>query len=117
MGAGRRPGLYGRLEGLEEFGGTSSGPSSALRTGARAPCKAVIIVTGEELPGVGERELLQPDEEDGVLPGSGANFAPAAARALMRHTQLSASEIVREAMKIAAEICIFTNDRLTVEEL
>jgi ATP-dependent HslUV protease, peptidase subunit HslV len=49
--------------------------------------------------------------------GSGANFALSAARALLRHTSLSAPEIVREAMKIASEICIFTNDRLTVEEL
>ena len=49
--------------------------------------------------------------------GSGANFALAAARALMRHTDMTAAEIVREAMRIAAEICVFTNDRLTLEEL
>jgi ATP-dependent HslUV protease subunit HslV len=66
--------------------------------------------------GVGE--LIQPDEEDGILAiGSGANFALSAARALMRHTSMPAEEIVREAMKIAAEICILTNDRLTIEEL
>ena len=66
----------------------------------------------------GAGELLQPDEEDGVLAvGSGSNFALAAARALMRHTQLDAAEITREAMRIAGEICVFTNDHLTVEEL
>jgi ATP-dependent HslUV protease subunit HslV len=49
--------------------------------------------------------------------GSGANFALAAARALLRHTPMGAQDVVREAMRIAAEICIFTNDHLTVEEL
>lgn len=66
----------------------------------------------------GGGELMQPDEEEPVLAiGSGANFALAAARALLRHTDKSAGEIVRESMRIAAEICIFTNDRLTIEEL
>ena len=65
----------------------------------------------------GTGDLLQPDE-DGLLGiGSGGNFALAAARALLRHSQLSASEIAREAMRIAAELCIYTNDRLTLEEL
>ncbi|HEX6863496.1 MAG TPA: HslU--HslV peptidase proteolytic subunit, partial [Thermoanaerobaculia bacterium] len=82
--------------------------------------QAMIIVADKEksflVSGVGE--LIQPDEEDGILSiGSGSNFALAAARALMRNTSMPAAEIVREAMKIAAEICIFTNDRLTVEEL
>jgi ATP-dependent HslUV protease, peptidase subunit HslV len=66
----------------------------------------------------GGGELMQPDEEEPVLAiGSGANYALSVARALLRHTDKSAGEIVREAMKIAAEICIFTNDRLTIEEL
>ncbi len=65
----------------------------------------------------GNGDLMQPDA-DGVLAiGSGANFALAAARALMRHTDKTATEIVREAMTIAAEICVFTNDQLTLEEL
>jgi len=65
----------------------------------------------------GTGDLLQPDE-DGLLGiGSGGNFALAAARALLRHTSLSASEIARQAMRIAAELCIYTNDRLTLEEL
>ncbi len=66
----------------------------------------------------GGGELMQPDDDEPILAiGSGANYALAAARALVRHTDKSAGEIVREAMKIAAEICIYTNDRLTVEEL
>lgn len=64
----------------------------------------------------GTGDVIQPT--DGILGiGSGGNFALAAARALLRHTQLSASEIAREAMRIAAELCIYTNDRLTLEEL
>jgi ATP-dependent HslUV protease subunit HslV len=82
--------------------------------------QAVILVSDIEksffVSGAGE--LLQPDDEDGVLAiGSGANYALSAARALMRNTDLAAADIVREAMKIAAEICVFTNDRLTLEEL
>jgi len=65
----------------------------------------------------GTGDLLQPDE-DGLLGiGSGGNFALAAARALLGHTRLSAAEIAREAMRIAAQLCIYTNDRLTLEEL
>ncbi|MBP1642629.1 MAG: peptidase [Acidobacteria bacterium] len=65
----------------------------------------------------GQGDLLQPDE-DGVLAiGSGGNFALAAARALLRHTALTAREIAVESMRVAAELCIYTNDRLTLEEL
>ena len=65
----------------------------------------------------GNGDLIQPDD-DGVLSiGSGSNFALAAARALMRHTELDTRTLVTESMKIAAEICIYTNDRLTVKEL
>ena len=65
----------------------------------------------------GNGDLMQPDE-DGILAiGSGANFALAAARALIDHTDMPAIEVVRQAMKIAADICVFTNHQLTVEEL
>jgi len=64
----------------------------------------------------GNGDLLQSD--DGLLAiGSGANYALAAARALVAHTDMQAAEIVREAMKIAADICIYTNDHLTLEEV
>jgi ATP-dependent HslUV protease subunit HslV len=49
--------------------------------------------------------------------GSGGPFALAAARALMAHSDLDAKQIVEEAMRIAAAICVYTNDRISVEEL
>ncbi|MBA2469117.1 MAG: ATP-dependent protease subunit HslV [Chloroflexia bacterium] len=62
----------------------------------------------------GEGDVIEPD--DGVLAiGSGAPFATAAAKALLFKTDLTAEEIVRAAMEVTAEICIFTNNRLTVE--
>jgi ATP-dependent HslUV protease subunit HslV len=64
----------------------------------------------------GTGDLIEPD--DGVIGiGSGGPFAMAAARALVRHADLDAKAIVLHAMGIAAEICIYTNDRLVVEEL
>lgn len=64
----------------------------------------------------GNGEVIEPD--DGILAiGSGGSYALAAARALVAHTGMSASEIVRAAMEIAAEICVYTNDQLTVLEL
>lgn len=68
----------------------------------------------------GNGELLQPDEEGGavvVAIGSGSNYALAAAKALLRHTAMPARDIVVEAMGIAADICVFTNHHLTIEEL
>jgi len=58
------------------------------------------------------------EAKDGVVGiGSGGMFATAAARALLRHSQLSAADIVRESLSIAAEICVYTNDHLTIETL
>ncbi len=65
----------------------------------------------------GNGDLLQPDDEGVLAIGSGGNFASAAARALLRHTELSAVEVAREAMRIAADICIYTNHSITLEEL
>ena len=65
----------------------------------------------------GTGDLIQPDEEGALAIGSGSNYALAAARALMRHSELSPREIVEAAMTIAAEICIYTNDQITIEEL
>lgn len=62
----------------------------------------------------GDGNVIEPD--DNVLAiGSGGAYAAAAARALMRHTSLSAREIAEEAMRIAAELCIYTNDRIQCE--
>jgi ATP-dependent HslUV protease subunit HslV len=65
----------------------------------------------------GQGDLLQPDDDGLLAVGSGGNFALAAARALVRHTPLTAREVAVEAMTVAAELCIYTNDQLTVEEL
>jgi ATP-dependent HslUV protease subunit HslV len=64
----------------------------------------------------GNGDVIESDD-DVMAIGSGGPFALTAARALMRHSRLSAAEIVREAMKIAAEICIYTNDHVTIEEI
>ena len=64
----------------------------------------------------GTGEVLEPD--DGLIGiGSGGAFALAAARALVAHSDLDAKAIAAEAMRVAAGICVYTNDQVTVEEL
>jgi ATP-dependent HslUV protease subunit HslV len=64
----------------------------------------------------GNGDVIEPD--DGVAAiGSGGAYATAAARALLRHTPLSAGDIARESLVIASEICIYTNDQVTLVEL
>ena len=64
----------------------------------------------------GQGDVIEPD--DGVAAiGSGGSYASAAARALVKHTKLKASEIVRAALEITAEICIYTNAQFQIEEL
>ncbi len=80
--------------------------------------QAFLIVANAEkaylISGTGD--LIQPD--DGILAiGSGGPYALAAARALVAHTQLSARDVAVEALRIAASICIYTNDNITVESL
>jgi ATP-dependent HslUV protease, peptidase subunit HslV len=80
--------------------------------------EAMLIVMNEDatllISGTGD--VIEPDE--GVIAiGSGGSYALAAARALMRHTELSAAEVARNALQIAAEICVYTNQEITVEEL
>ena len=64
----------------------------------------------------GNGDVIESDDEVMAI-GSGGPYALAAARALVRHSELSASEIALAAMEIASEICIYTNDRITIEEL
>ena len=64
----------------------------------------------------GNGEVLEPDE-DVIAIGSGGGYALAAAKALMRYSNLSAREIAEEAIRIAASICVYTNDKIFVEEL
>jgi ATP-dependent HslUV protease subunit HslV len=64
----------------------------------------------------GKGDVISSD--DGLLAvGSGSNFALAAARALMKHTDLSAREIAEDSLRIAGEICIYTNSEIVMEEL
>ena len=64
----------------------------------------------------GTGDVVEPD--DGVLGiGSGGPYALSAARALMKHTNLSAREVAVESLTIAASICIYTNETITVEEI
>ena len=80
--------------------------------------QAFLIVANAEsaylLSGTGD--LIQPD--DGILAiGSGGPYALAAARALVKHTSMTAAEVAAEALRIASTICIYTNDNITVESL
>lgn len=75
----------------------------------------LIVADGDSLLVLsGEGDVIEPD--DGVVAiGAGAPFATAAAKALLQHTDLDPEAIVRAAMAITAEICIFTNEQLTLE--
>lgn len=80
--------------------------------------EALLIVADAEhlLIISGNGEVIEPDDSVTAI-GSGGAYALAAARALIKHTDMSAPEIAREAMEIAASICIFTNSNISVEEL
>ena len=64
----------------------------------------------------GSGDVIESDD-DVMAIGSGGPYALAAARALVGHSELSASDIAREALRIASEICIYTNNQITIEEL
>lgn len=80
--------------------------------------EALLLVMDDErmlvLSGTGE--VIEPDDDVAAI-GSGGAFALAAARALVAHSSLSAKEIAEEAMRIAASVCVYTNDRIVVEEV
>lgn len=80
--------------------------------------EALLIVTDADhlLVISGNGEVIEPD--DGVTAiGSGGPYALAAARALVKRSNLTAPDIAREALEIAAEICVYTNSHISVEEL
>jgi len=80
--------------------------------------EAMLIVANQEHLFVvsGNGDLIEPDE--GIVAiGSGGHYAYAAAMALTRHTDLSAADLARESMKIAGDICIYTNDHISVEAI
>jgi ATP-dependent HslUV protease subunit HslV len=64
----------------------------------------------------GSGDIIEPDD-DVIAIGSGGNYALAAARALVKHSSLTPRAIAEEAMRIAADICVFTNDSFVIEEL
>ena len=80
--------------------------------------EAMLIVSdGDEMYVItGAGDVLAPEHDVAAI-GSGGNFALAAARGLMEKTDLSAEEIARKAMAIAADICVYTNGNLTVESI
>jgi ATP-dependent HslUV protease subunit HslV len=80
--------------------------------------EAMLVVADTEISLVvsGSGDVVEPD--DGVIAiGSGGNYALAAARVLIKHSQLDARSIAEEAMRTAATICVYTNDQLSMEEL
>jgi ATP-dependent HslUV protease subunit HslV len=116
--------LFSRFEAkLEEYRGNLPRAAIELAKDWRLDrslrrLEALLVVTDEKnsflISGTGD--VVEPD--DGIIAiGSGGSYALAAARSLIRHTELSAKELVEEAMKISAEICIYTNVNITVEEL
>jgi len=116
--------LFSRFEAkLEEFRGNMERSVVELAKDWRMDkylrqLQAFLIVANNEraylISGTGD--LISPD--DGILAiGSGGPYALAAARALMGHTTMTAKEIATESLRIAAAICIYTNDNITVESL
>src|SRR5678815_4046516 len=116
--------LFGRFESkLEEHRGNLERAAVELARDWRTDralrrLEAMMLVADTRvmylLSGTGD--LIEPD--DGVMGiGSGGPYAMAAARALTKHTTLSARAIVEQAMAIAADICVYTNARIVVEEL
>lgn len=108
---------------LEEYNGNLRRAAVELARDWRADrvlrrLEALMAVVDQEssLLISGSGDVLEPD--DGVLAiGSGGNYALAAARALLAHTQLDAISIVEHAMRVAGTICVYTNDQIVVEEL
>ena len=76
----------------------------------------IVMDKKETLVLSGSGEVIEPDDDIAAI-GSGGNYALSAARALKRHSNLSAKEIAHESLKIASEICVYTNDNIRVEEL
>lgn len=116
--------LFTRFENkLQEFHGNLARAAVELAKEWRTDrslrhLEALLIVADTKstflLSGTGD--VIEPDEGICAI-GSGGPYAVSAARALARHTKLGAREIAQEAMNIASEACIYTNDHFTIEEL
>src|SRR5215831_4586741 len=116
--------LFSRFEAkLEQFHGNLGRAAVELAKDWRTDralrhLEAVMIVADDKATFLiaGNGDLIEPD--DGIVAiGSGGAYALAAARALLKFTNLPARQIVQEAMQIAAKICIYTNESVTIEEL
>lgn len=116
--------LFSRFETkLEQFNGNLSRSSVELAKDWRTDralrhLEALLLVADQKNTFLlsGQGDIIEPD--DGVASiGSGGPVATAAARALVKHTTLSAREIATEAMEIAGKLCIYTNNNIHVEEL
>jgi ATP-dependent HslUV protease subunit HslV len=116
--------LFERFEGkLEKHGGNLTRAAVELAKDWRTDralrrLEALLIVadSGTTLLLSGTGDVIEPEYDLAAI-GSGGPYAQAAARALMEHTELGARSIVEQALKIAADICIYTNQNLTLEEL
>ena len=116
--------LFSRFESkLEQYAGNLNRSAVELAKDWRTDkmlrqLEALLIVAdaGQTLMLSGTGDVIDPDE--GIMTiGSGGSYALAAARALMANTEMSAREIAERSMKIASDICIYTNSNVTVEEL
>jgi ATP-dependent HslUV protease subunit HslV len=116
--------LFSRFEAkLEQFHGNLGRAAVELAKDWRTDralrhLEAVMIVADDKSTFLiaGNGDLIEPD--DGIVAiGSGGPYALAAARALLKFTNLPAREIVEESMRIAGKICIYTNESVTIEEL
>ena len=116
--------LFSRFEQkLEEYHGNLSRAVVELAKDWRTDralrhLEALLLVADQKVTYLvsGNGDVIEPD--DGIVAiGSGGSYALAAARALVKHTKLSAREIVQEAMQLAGQICIFTNEQTVIEEL
>jgi ATP-dependent HslUV protease subunit HslV len=116
--------LFSRFEGkLEQFQGNLNRAAVELAQEWRTDralrhLEAFLLATDGKATYLisGTGDVIEPD--DGLLAvGSGGHYALAAARALIRHTRLSARQIALESLKIASQICVFTNAEISVEEL
>ena len=116
--------LFEKFEGkLEQYHGNLTRAAVELAKDWRTDkilrrLEALLIVADKEYTLIisGNGDVIEPDE-GAIAIGSGGAYALASAKALIRHSDLDVKSIVEESMRIAADICVYTNDRIFIEEL
>jgi ATP-dependent HslUV protease subunit HslV len=116
--------LFEKFEGkLESYNGNLQRAAVELAKDWRTDrvlrkLEALLLVADKEkiLMLSGNGEVIEPDGDAAAI-GSGGFYALAAARAMVQHTDLEAKEVAKEALSIAADICVYTNHNIKVEEL